>query len=186
MLRQFALVTLTLPTAVMADFDISRYSSGTSYELLMSNMPDFDQQRTGLANDGGMHCVPTANANLFAYAANHGFPGLAPGQSNWQGNSNHAAGTNFIDRLGDAMGTSGNFGTSHGNAWRGVRQILREEGFDDIFVVEHESTSVFNRVLLKEIAQAGVLRNAIQTICYGRYDNLGTNCWGNTVSAIPR
>ena len=183
MLRQLALVTLTLPTAIVADFDISRYSSGSSYELLMSNMPDFDQQRTGLANDGGMHCVPTANANLFAYAANHGFPGLAPGQSNWQSNSNHAAGTNFIDRLGDAMGTSGNFGTYHGNAWRGVRQILREEGFDDIFVVEHESTSVFNRVLLKEIAQAGVLRNAIQTICYGRYDNLGTNCWGNTVLA---
>ena len=50
MLRQFALVTLTLPTAVMADFDVSRYSSGSSYELLMSNMPDFDQQRTGLAN----------------------------------------------------------------------------------------------------------------------------------------
>ena len=79
------------------------------------------------------------------------------------------------------MGTSGTTGTSHGDAWRGVRQILREEGFDDIFVVEHESTSVFNRVLLKEIAQAGVLRNAIQSICYGRYDNLGTNCWGNTV-----
>ncbi|MEC7129222.1 MAG: hypothetical protein VXW42_03485, partial [Planctomycetota bacterium] len=60
MLRQFALVTLTLPTAVMADFDISRYSSGSSYELLMSNMPDFDQQRSGLANSGNMHCVPTA------------------------------------------------------------------------------------------------------------------------------
>ena len=74
------------------------------------------------------------------------------------------------------MDTSGTTGTSHGDACkRGVRQILREEGFDDIFVVEHETTSVFNRVLLKEIA-SGVLRNAIQSICYGRYDNLGTNC----------
>ena len=127
-----------------------------------------------------MHCVPTANANLFAYAANHGFPGLAPGQANWQSNSNHAAGTNFIDRLGDAMDTSGTTGTSHGDAWRGVRQILREEGFDDIFVVEHESTSVFNRVLLKEIAQAGVLRNAIQSICYANEisaQTVGEQCY---------
>ena len=30
MLRQFTLVTLTLPTAVVADFDISRYTSGSS------------------------------------------------------------------------------------------------------------------------------------------------------------
>lgn len=66
------------------DFTTTRYTSGTSYELAISHVVDFDQVRTLLPADsttgipGANYCVPTSGANLCAYIANHGRPGVTP------------------------------------------------------------------------------------------------------------
>ena len=59
------------------------YSSSTQYVVEWTQMPDFDQVRTGLPNDGYMYCVPTAAFNVMTYIARHGYPGVAPGSHNY-------------------------------------------------------------------------------------------------------
>jgi len=39
-------------------------------------IPDFDQKRTTLPNDGKMYCVPTSFINLVHFMGTHGIPGL--------------------------------------------------------------------------------------------------------------
>lgn len=179
------LVAATLCSTISADFVTRRYSSGSSYELVMSHMTDLDQQRNGLGlsdsgTPGGNYCVPTATSNLFTYIAQHGYSSCAPGDYDWQSNSNHARATDFIDRLADEMGTSPTGGTSHGSAFRGARRVLRDE-VGSRFVIEHESRGPWNEVTLKEMTRQSVNDCAIQQFCYGKYEVLGTNGCDETV-----
>ncbi|MDE0888963.1 MAG: dockerin type I domain-containing protein [Phycisphaerales bacterium] len=173
-------VTATvLSTSLFADLDTQRYSSSTNYEFVVSHMPDFDQNRAGLGADsdgdpGGMYCVPTATSNLFAYIANHGYTYCAPGQADWQLNSNHADATDFIDRLADEMNTSPTNGTTGGRGFRGARNVLQDE-VGSRFVIEDERHSLWNVVTLRELSRAGICEDAIQTVCYGKYATLGYN-----------
>ncbi|MEY3021099.1 MAG: hypothetical protein RIS86_295, partial [Planctomycetota bacterium] len=180
-----ATVAATLASTLSADFTTRRWTSGTNYELSISHMPDLDQRRTGLDADsegvpGAMYCVPTATANLFAYAAQHGYPWLQPGDHDFTRSGNYSRGTDFIDLLGAMMGTDGEDGTSNRNAY-GTALMLTMFWAPTRFVVEYEGRTSSNVVSLRDLAKAGINQQAIQQFCYGRYEILGTNPCGETV-----
>ena len=61
------------------DVLVSTYTDEDNYQFQRTGIPDLDQERVGLVNLGACHCVPTCTMNLLIYAANHGFPNVAPG-----------------------------------------------------------------------------------------------------------
>lgn len=101
---------LAAPAA--ADVIANSYVNSQVYDYRITYMTDIDQKRTGLRSNGAMFCVPTSCLNLFAYAANHGFPvgGLPP--ANYMSNAQHGYMTTWIDFIGDLMQTDGQDGTS--------------------------------------------------------------------------
>ncbi len=101
-----------LAAPASADVIASSYLNSTIYDYRITYMTDIDQRRTGLRSNGDMFCVPTACLNLFAYAANHGFPvgGLPP--ANYMSNAQHGYMTTWIDYIGDLMNTDGQDGTT--------------------------------------------------------------------------
>lgn len=182
-----ALGTLVAAVGSVAsgDFTTARYTSGTSYELEISHMPDFDQVRTGLPDDsggdpGGQYCVPSSAANLCAYIANHGFTNVSPGQANWQASANFTAATSFIEDLGDRMSTSATSGTSMSTATSVIWWQLGAEALLSFTVVNEYLTNT-NVVSLKEMTKYSINYNAIQVLGYGHYDYVGTNSDGETV-----
>lgn len=71
-------------------------------------MPDFDQKRSVLPNDGKMYCVPTSYVDLYKYMAEHGMPSM---DSIYSNSYNDISG--FILFTGILMGTDAVHGT-HG------------------------------------------------------------------------
>lgn len=167
----------TFISTASADFTTRRWTSETNYALTISHMTDFDQNRSGLPGGGANYCYPTATANLFAYIAQHGYAYCAPGNFDWQSNSNHTRATEFIDKLGDLMDTGASTGTEHNKGYRGAREMLRDE-VGSRFVIEEENWTIFNVVSLKEMTKQSIDDRAVQSFCYGKYEVLGTNDCG--------
>ena len=113
-----------------ASADVVRhfYLNSTVYDYKITQVPDLDQRRTTLGEDGSMYCVPTAALNIFGYAANHGFPDVNPGPANWQLQSNYVAATLWINSMGSFMGTDPIEGTT-GGAGNGFDAFLQTEPF---------------------------------------------------------
>ena len=178
-------LSLGAASTLLGDVTTSYFNSGTDYGWRIEHMPDFDQQRDGLAaasdgQPGGSHCVPTACTNLFAYMASHGFPNIGPAFADWENDENYEEVTDFIDALGDSMLTSGTYGTNQGVAF--LRMLSRVSwNTGGAFTVEHEMWSPFNVVKLREMACSGIQDDAIQVFCYGQYEDIGTNDWGEQV-----
>ncbi|MCA9305957.1 MAG: hypothetical protein R3B46_12710 [Phycisphaerales bacterium] len=123
--RNAALSAVALACAAgstRADIPYWWYINNNNFGFEIKHMPDFDQRRSasgntqGLPNNGSMYCVPTATVNLFAYAANHGFPNIGPGMANWQLQSKYNIATATINNVGFYMGTTPSGGTG-GQGW---------------------------------------------------------------------
>jgi hypothetical protein len=148
------------------------YANASTYSLKLTHMPDFDQRRkaapgfVGLPNDGGMHCVPTSHMNLLAYAANHGFPNLAPGPAWWQPQSLYNDAGNNILLLGILMLT--NEGTALDNAHNGMTVWLSGSGL----TTSAYWSTITQSPNITNIAQS-VATGGIVAFCYGRYDYFG-------------
>ncbi|MBL9119205.1 MAG: hypothetical protein JNL80_04735 [Phycisphaerae bacterium] len=95
-----------------ADVTNRTYVNSNTYDYRITYMTDIDQKRTGLGGNGAMYCVPTACFNLFAYAANHGFPvgGLPP--ANYMSSGQYGYVTTWLDFIGDLMQTDAQDGTT--------------------------------------------------------------------------
>lgn len=147
-----ALTVASITAPSRAQCDIRRY-----------NVPDFDQRRTALANDGSVHCVPTSAANWMAYISNYGWPGMMSGPRNWQSQTNYNYVTSQIDLLGDLMGTSPPGGTSgsagHLGIW--VYMLSRAPGR---FTVTTKSGNISPSTLWAHM----YLGNLVN-LCYGYY-----------------
>jgi hypothetical protein len=103
------------------------YSSGTQYVVEWTQMPDFDQVRTGLPNDGYMYCVPTSAFNAMTYIARHGYPDVAPGSHNyywWMTQSAFPTVTFDLSVMGVLMGTDAFDGTGGNGAMNGINAWL--------------------------------------------------------------
>ncbi len=98
----------------------------TVYRL---GMPDFDQRRSVLPNDGRMYCVPTATANALAYITNHGYPGVLDGPRDWQSQTHYDDISDLLEVLGVIMLTDPDDGTTMGPWFLGAKSALNGEGF---------------------------------------------------------
>jgi hypothetical protein len=101
---------LLVATAARADFE-GAYANASTWYFEISHVPDLDQKRTALPNDGRNHCVPTSAINWMAYFANHGLPSLPPGDGNWQLQALYDDASDAILAMGSVMGTDPNEGT---------------------------------------------------------------------------
>lgn len=103
--------TLLLAADVQGDVEAA-FSSESLYSYRVTHVPDHDQRRFGLPNDGAVHCAPTAAMNWMCYFSNHGQPGIPPGPANWMNPANYDAATAAIGLMGTLMLTAPPGGTS--------------------------------------------------------------------------
>lgn len=101
-LRAYVLLCLVAAPAA-GDVLVSTYTDEDNYQFQRTGIPDLDQERVGLVNLGACHCVPTCTMNLLIYAANHGFPNVAPGPGDWSGANLYLEATQAISDLGQEM-----------------------------------------------------------------------------------
>lgn len=136
---------------------VTAYSSPTQYSYKVTKVPDFDQRRAGLPNNGSMYCVPTSAFNWMAYIANHGYPSLSPGSGNWQQPSFYTAATLGIFLMGFNMGTSGTGGTGLNGAVTGMQSWINSSpypgwfiaiGVNDTFVTQTTFDTLANQALM--------------------------------------
>lgn len=123
------------------------YISDSQFSVNFSQVPDLDQRRSTLPNNGAMYCVPTSAMNWMAYIANHGYPNMAPFPHDWQDQSNYALGTIELSIMGTYMGTDPFDGTGGGGAMAGIVGWL-----PDGFAVVHEYAQGFYAPSFRQIA----------------------------------
>ena len=106
-------------------------------------VPDYDQRRgaifdvEGLPNNGAMYCVPTSAMNLMSYIAKRGFPLVPPSVGDFGPDADTAAYnelTNWLEVLGQQMGTDPEGGTGGEGAEAGITAFL-ESGAPGAFAV---------------------------------------------------
>src|SRR5262245_22763052 len=83
-------------SSVSADVAIDQWISNSVFHHKRVGLPDQDQKRDDLPNNGSCYCVPTSQMNLFMYIANHGYAALDPGPGSWGGAGTYDAVTQFI------------------------------------------------------------------------------------------
>jgi hypothetical protein len=161
-------LTAGLASAARADVTNAFYGNSTVYDYRVTYMTDIDQKRTGLGGNGSMYCVPTSCFNLFAYAANHGFPvgGLPP--ANYMGSGQYGYVTTWLDFIGDLMNTSASGGTTCcvGSTYDALvaGSFLKKT----TKYITNEYTP--GQATMSQLACSGW----IVSFTYGRYTNIGT------------
>jgi len=134
----------------------------------VTGMPDFDQRRAGLANDGNAHCVPTASINMLAYIANHGFPAMMDGPRSWQSQAQHDFVSGNIFIMGALMGTTGTGGTS-GVGWEvGLREWLDDHAPGLFTLTRLYATGGVHAVTPQTMFNA-LDQGSLVALAYGRY-----------------
>lgn len=87
------------------DVVVSQWSAN-AWEFKRIQVPDLDQRRDGLPNDGKCFCVPTSLLSTLTYCANHGFPGVGAGPFNGLDPATYPFVTAVLDEYGAIAGTS--------------------------------------------------------------------------------
>ena len=102
-----SLLALALVGSTAGADVFSLYIDDDTHLYATTGMPDFDQWRRGLLDDGRCHCGPTNAANLLAFIGLHGAPHVAPflPETAWNEPGTYDAVTDFIHDFGVAAGT---------------------------------------------------------------------------------
>jgi len=137
------------------------YINSSNYSYKVTKVPDFDQRRSGLANNGNNHCVPTSAINWMAYIANHGYPNLAPGTGWWQSASLYNTATFAINLQGINMGTSGTGGTGLTGAVDGMKTWFNNSPYPGFFVVLGVNDSGLNWTTYDTLAEQALLKRLV-------------------------
>lgn len=111
-LHAAALALAAGPPAAEAHVLNRVYINQNNFHYRVLHVPDLDQRRYNLPNDGSWYCVPTSHMNFAAYVAEHGFPGQPPGVHNWHTTGNFSVMSGELIDLGGLMGTGATTGTS--------------------------------------------------------------------------
>lgn len=151
-----------------ADVDFS-YGGPDQYVLQISHLPDFDQIRGSLPNQGRCYCVPTSAMNLMAYFAAHGLPGLPPGVANWESQTTYADATLAIYDMGELMGTTATGGTGGAGTTAGLEAWLP----DGLFVVSNYFSTAQGSPRFHDMANAVMFNGAFVMPVTGWYHDLG-------------
>lgn len=166
-----ALAAAALAGAAHADVTDAYWINNGTYHYRVVHMPDLDQRRTVLSNDGANHCVPTSSMNLFAYAANHGYSFMRPFPGNWELSSQYSDASNAIKDLGIMMNTSGATGTTGSGNNSGVNQWLAQYSSGLVTQVRRSLNSDYTPTISKMIQLA--CQGWMMSFAYGRYDTIG-------------
>ncbi|MGD1915290.1 MAG: GC-type dockerin domain-anchored protein [Phycisphaerales bacterium] len=142
----------------------------TVYRL---GMPDFDQRRSALPNDGRMYCFPTATANALAYITNHGYPGLLDGPRNWQSQPHYSDVSDVLGLLGVAMFTSPSDGTTMSNWRSGTLNVLSGQGG---FLAMSYTAGGFSGLSPTQLADQMRIGGIVMPVI-GWYEDSGTEFW---------
>jgi hypothetical protein len=107
-LRLTAAVALAgiVTSAGLANVTVNDWNSPTSFHHKRIGVPDQDQKRVGLPNQGACYCAPTSYVNMMIYIANYGYPQVEPGPGVYTGYDNYYAVTNLLEELGAAASIS--------------------------------------------------------------------------------
>lgn len=129
------------------------------------NVPDLDQRRSSLPNNGSMYCFPTAAINWMAYIANHGFPQAMAVSSprDWQSNLSYGIVAARLSEMGQLMDTSASGGTTGGDARDGIAAYLGLRGLP-FFTVNNWHGEISPMSMYLHMAGGGLV-----SFCYGRY-----------------
>jgi len=155
---------LLAATAARADFE-GEYANGSAWEFDITHVPDFDQKRTVLANNGKSHCVPTSAMNWMAYFANHGRPSINPGPGDWESQDRYDDASNAILIMGVYMFTDGDDGTYPSGAKHGYWFWL----FGEPVIVTQSLSNIYWSPTLQHAA-VSVFMGAYVQVCVGWYD----------------
>jgi len=161
-LLQTAVLTmgvLLVAMAARADFS-GTYGDDSWWYFDITHVPDFDQKRTALPNDGKCYCVPTSAINWMAYFANHGRPSINPGPGNWQLQALYDDASNAIEAMGGFMGTHPNDGTYASGASFGYWLWLLGQPV----IVAHYRSNWHTSPTLQNIGQSAFFGSYVQVI----------------------
>ena len=83
------------------------YIDADTHVYATTGMPDFDQRRDGLLDDGLCHCGPTSATNLLAFIAMHGNDHVVPflPEEAWNEPGTYEAITEYLRQFGINAGT---------------------------------------------------------------------------------
>lgn len=165
-----AALALGVTAASHADVVNSFFLSGSLYDYKNVHMPDVDQRRNSSPNQGAMYCVPTATFNIFAYAANHGFPSAAPEPGDWQ-NDNYLQASLWLNVLGGWMGTDPEDGTNGNGTKAGMDEMLEFAPYLKRVHKGRSNNFTPSATKLANYACAGWMMN----FCYGKYEQVDTH-----------
>lgn len=152
-----------------ADLTAAAYINNTTYNYKLVHMPDWDQRRNALGNTGNMYCAPTATMNLFAYAANHGFPGTNPGPGTWLPQGQYNAGSIWLVLMGINMGTHPTDGT--GGGWGPGAALFASGSF--MTTQRYSNNSNYTATIGKMTKKA--IQGSVVAFNYGKYKRTGFN-----------
>ncbi len=161
-----------------ADVFKSEYVNDDEFELEIRHMPDLDQNRAGLGNNGQCHCVPTSTMNTLIYIANHGFPDVDPGPGFWDNPALYDLATAYIDTMSSAAFMDTSFGeppedntcgTSAGGGYGGLKKWVEPHG---IFVVGDQDSGFVYTPNFTFIAK-NMMAGSLGTVTYGKYEVQG-------------
>ena len=161
------IITPWVAESASAQVVAAYYNGDGDFGYDIQSMSDIDQRRATLPNDGNFYCVPTATMNLFAYAANFGYPDLPPGPGFWEGAPGHGTMTSNVGFLGLFMNTNPTGGTSFSNMVDGAEAWIADAD-QQLFTSANARQAGFWPTIddLTEIAVNG----GLVQFCYGRYD----------------
>lgn len=100
--------------AVLAMSAGTSLAGGICDSVFLPGLPDFDQKRSVLPNDGKMYCVPTAWTNTLGFLANNGYPDAmfgVWGPQDWQSQGMYGHATATISKMGMLLNTDPYKGT---------------------------------------------------------------------------
>ncbi len=146
----------------------SAYNGPGDFAYDVHSMPDLDQKRNGLPNDGSMYCIPTSCMNLCAFAANFGFPGLGPGPGFWQGPANHDLMTTYIGFMGQYMGTTADGGTGGTGKINGMNNWISDFQQPMCIVTAYPDDDGYWPTIDRAAIHA--TSGAVVQMSYGRYE----------------
>ena len=174
-----ALCTAGFVSSASGDLISDIYNSSSSYDVELSNMPDFDQRRLGLGGGGASHCVPTALTNLLGYMGTHGFPDIGLTAADWENEEDYNLVTTYISNMGILCDTSPTSGTGHMDSYYGFRYFVNARCPGAFTITENLATNTTGPTL-RSISENNA-NGAISELCYGIYDRLGSDVWGRNV-----
>ncbi|MCA9286046.1 MAG: dockerin type I repeat-containing protein [Phycisphaerales bacterium] len=192
-------------STLLGNVVVNQWNGPTSFHHQRINVPDQDQVRVGLPNEGKCYCVPTSTMNVLMYVANHGYPQVTPGPGDYSGYDTYYDVTALLEKLGaqanispggddpddpdclgDAEGSGGECSTlACGGSLQNVYNALLNEGWlgsakDDLVFTARFLDENAPAVTFPNLAQLGLQGNVL-VFCYGRYKPVGGTPNGETI-----